>query len=187
MCVDYRWKNEITQNVVYPMPRIDECLDPMREARIFTKMDLRSGFHLILIFTEHRGRTAFQTRWGTFQYTVIPFGLCNAPATFQRTMNSLFHEFHQFCEVYIDDIVIFSKTVAEHASDLRLVRARLEREKFHAKPSKCLFAVPCIDFCGFQVSAAGIATQPDKIALIRNWPNPTSVKEVRSFLGVFGF
>ena len=87
----------------------------------------------------------------------------------------------------IDDIVIFSKTVAEHASHLRLVLAHLEREKFCAKPSKCLFVVPCIDFCGFQVSAAGIATQPDKIGLITNWPDPSSVKDVRSILGVCGF
>ena len=126
-------------------------------------MDLRSGFHQILIFPEHRERTAFQTRWGTFQYRVMPFGLCNAPATFQRTMNFLLQEFHQFCEVYVDDIVVFSKNIADHVRHLRLVLARLQREKFYAKLSKCLFAVPCIDFCGFQVSAAGIATQPDKI------------------------
>ena len=160
MCVDYRRLNDITQKVVYLMPRIDECLDHMREASVFTKMDLRSGFHQILIFPEHREMTAFQTRWGMFQYTVMPIGLCNAPATFQRTMNSILQEFHQFCEVYIDDIVIYPGRLRS-MPHLRLVLSRLEQEMFYAKPSKCQFAVPCIDFCGFQVSAAGIATQPD--------------------------
>ena len=117
----------------------------------------------------------------------MPFGLCIAPATFQRTINFLCQEFHQLCEVYIDDIVIVSKTLAEHAVHLRLVLARLAREKFYTKPSKCLLAVPQIDFCGFHVSANGISTQPDKIALITEWPEPASVKEVRSFLGVCEF
>ena len=102
-------------------------------------------------------------------------------------MNSILQEFHQVCEVYTDDIVIFSKSVPGHASHLRLVLARLEQERFYAKPSKFLYAVPCIDFCGFQVIAAGISTQPDKIARITNWHDPSSVKEVRSFLGVCGF
>ena len=117
----------------------------------------------------------------------MPFGLCNAPATFQRTMNALLQEFHAFCEVYVDDIVVYSKTLTEHAKHPALVLGKLQAEKFYAKLSKCLFAAPCIHFCGFQVSAHVVATQPDKIALIRGWPEPTNVKQVRSFLGVCGF
>ena len=133
----------------------------MRESTIFTKMDLRSGFYQILVYPEHRERTAFQTRWGTFQYCVMPFGLCNAPATFQRTMNSLLQEFHGFCEVYIDDIVVHSRTLEDHARDLALALAKLEHETFFAKFLKCLFAAPTIEFCGCLVSAHGVATQPD--------------------------
>ena len=128
MCVDYRRLNGLTQKVVYPMPRIDECINHMREATVFTKMDLRSGFHQILVFPEHKEQTAFQTRWGTFQYCVMPFGLCNAPATFQRTMNALLQEFHAFCEVYVNDIVVYSKILAEHAKHLALVLGKLQAE-----------------------------------------------------------
>ena len=119
--VDYRWLDDLTQNVVYPVPRIDECIGHMREATVFTKMDLRSGFHQILVFPQNKERTAFQTRWGTFQCCVMPFGLCNAPATIQRTMNALLQEFYAFCEMYVDDIVVYSKTLADHAKHLALV------------------------------------------------------------------
>ena len=166
MCVDYRRLSDQTKTVAYPTSRIDECLDHMRETTVYTKMDLRSGFHQSLVFPEHRKRTAFQARWGTFQYCVMPFDLCNAPATFQRTMNSLLQEFHGFCEVYLDDIVVHSRTMEEHARHLALVLANLEKEIVFAKLSKCCFAAPTIEFCGFLVSAHGVATQPDKIALI---------------------
>ena len=126
MCVDYRRMNDLTKKVVYPIPRIDECIDHMREATAFTKMDLWSGFHQIMVFPEHKERTAFQTRWGMFQYCVMPFGLCNAPATLQRTMNALLQEFHALCEVNVDDIVVFSKTLAEHAKHLALVLWKLQ-------------------------------------------------------------
>ena len=132
-----------------PHARIDECLDRMRESTVFTKMDLRSGFHQILVFPEHRERASFQTWWGSFQYRVMPFGLCNAPETFQRTMNSLLQELHGFCEVYIDDIVVHSETLEDHARHLALVLAKLQKEIFFSKLSKCLFAAPTIEFCGF--------------------------------------
>ena len=146
MCVDYRWLSDLTKKVAYPVHRIDECVDHMRESTVFTKTDLRSGFRLILVFHEHLERTAFQTRWGSFQYCVMPFGLCNAPATFQRTLNSLLQEFHGFCEVYIDYIMVHSKTMEDHARHLALVLAKLEKGFFFAKLSKCLFAAPQIEF-----------------------------------------
>ena len=131
--MDYRRLNDLPQKVMYPMQRIDECIDHMREATVFTKMDLRSGFHQILVIPEHKERTAFQTRWGTFQYCVMPFGLCYAPATLQRTMNALLQEFHAFCEAYVDDIVVYSKTLEEHAKHLELVLGKLQAENFYAK------------------------------------------------------
>ena len=172
---------------MYPIPRIDECLDSMIGSRVFTKMDLRSGFHQIQVVPEHRERTAFQTRYGSFQFRVMPFGLCNAPATFQRTMNLLLQEFAFFCTIYIDDIVVHSATEADHERHLALVLNKLRAEKFFAKRSKCLFAMPRIDFCGFVVSAAGIEKQPKKIEAITNWPTPKCVKYIRAFLGICGF
>ena len=127
------------------MPRIDECIDHMREAVVFTKMDLRSGFHQILVAPEHRERTVFQTRWGTFQFCVMPFGLCNAPATFQRTMNSVLQEFHEFCEVYIDDIVVYSTSVEEHERYLELIFLAWRGKKFMQRCrsvcSRCLVSI----------------------------------------------
>ena len=146
--MDYRRLKDMTQKVVYPMPRIDECIDHMREATVFTKMDLRSGFHQILVFPEHKERTAFQTRWGTFQYCVMPFGLCNAPATFQRTMNALLQEFHAFCEVYVDDIVVYSKSLEDHARHLAWCSGSSRRRNFtrscqsvSSRPHALIFAV----------------------------------------------
>ena len=117
----------------------------------------------------------------------MQFGLCNAPATFQRTMNLILDEYTALCQVYIDDIVVHSKTQADHEQHLRQVLTKLREEKFYAKKSKCLFAVPRIDFCGFTVSAHGVETQPDKIETITKWKTPTNVKEVRAFLGICGF
>ena len=158
MCIDYRRFNDLTLKVVYRMPRIDECIDRMAGSSVFTKMDLRSGFHQILVVPEHRERTAFQTRYGSYQFRVMPFGLCNAPATFQRTMNLILDEYSSFCQVYIDDIVVHSKTQADHERHLSQVLTKLREEKFNAKKSKCLFAVPRIDFYGVTVSAQGVET-----------------------------
>ena len=159
----------------------------MAGSRVFTKMDLRSGFHQIQVVPEHRERTAFQTRYGSFQFRVMPFGICNAPATFQSTMNLLLQEYHEFCTVYIDDIVVHSRTEVDHERHLRLVLSKLRAEKFFAKRSKCLFALPRIDFCGFVVSAQGIEKQPEKIESITNWPVPKCAKDIRAFLGICGF
>ena len=150
--------NAITLKDKYPLPRIDELLDNMRGASVFSKMDLQQGYHQIRVLAEHVPRTAFQTKYGSYQFLVLPFGLCNAPATFQRTMNDLLAIYRSFAEVYIDDIVIHSDTIAEHAEHLEKVLTLLRKEKLYAKRSKCSFARDFIEFCGFNVSKRNLDT-----------------------------
>ena len=175
LCIDYRALNKITQKDKYPLPRIDELLDNMSGCEFFTKMDLQQGYHQIRIKPEHVPRTAFQTKFGSYQFRVMPFGLCNAPSTFQRTMNNVLTECRQFADVYIDDIVIHSHTLTEHLTHLRQVLDILRREKLYAKMKKCSFAHREIEFCGFLVNGDGIRTHPDKIMAIQAWPRPQSV------------
>ena len=187
MCIDYRGLNAQTIKDKYPLPRIDEILDNLQGGSFFTKLDLAQGYHQLRMHPEHVGRTAFQTQFGSYQFRVMPFGLCNAPATFQRTLNDLLAPFRGICAVYIDDIIIFSRTLAEHCQHLELVLSALRKEQLYAKRKKCFFAQRTLEFCGFIVGGNGIKTHPDKIAAVRTWPQPGTVKDVRSFLGLCGF
>lgn len=172
MCVDYRGLNNITVKDKYPLPRIDEILDNMSGCSVFSKMDLHQGYHQIRVFPEHVERTAFQTKYGSFQFRVLPFGLCNAPATFQRTMDGMMRKHRAYADVYLDDIIIHSRSFEEHLTHIREVLADLRKEKLYAKLKKCEFAKEQVDFCGFVVSEKGIATQESKVQAIRDWPIP---------------
>ncbi|MGV1089522.1 MAG: reverse transcriptase domain-containing protein, partial [Mycobacterium sp.] len=187
MCIDYRNLNKITVKDKYPIPRIDEILDEFKGAAYFTKIDLQQGYHQIRVKPDHVGRTAFQTPFGSFQFRVMPFGLCNAPSTFQRTMNNLLQDCRSFARVYIDDIVIYSRTLEEHVEHVRKVLEKLRQEKFYARRKKCSFAQQEIEFCGFLVNREGIFTHPEKIKHVKEWPMPKNVKDVRSFIGLAGF
>ena len=187
LCIDYRGLNAITVKDRYPLSRIDEMLDNMRRASFFTKLDLQQGFHQIRVHPDHVPRTAFQTKYGSFQFKVMPFGLCNATATFQRTMNQVLACHREYADVYIDDIIIHSRTLAEHVQHLRAILVDLRRESLFAKRKKCSFAQSETDFCGFIVGASGIRTQPQKLEAIRNWPVSQNPKDIRSFLGLCGF
>ena len=187
LCTDYRSLNKATVMDKYPMPRIDELLDEMQGSSFFSKMDLQQGFNQIRVVPKHVERTAFQTKFGSFQYLVMPFGLCNAPATFQRTMNIIFAKCRPFVAIYLDDLIIHSKTWPEHLQHLRRAFSVLREEKFYAKTSKCAFAQSEIDFCGFRLNAEGVTTQPEKIRAVRDWKAPTDPKGIRSFLGLCGF
>ena len=187
LCIDYRALNKLTLKDKYPIPRIDELLDNMAGAQYFTKIDLQQGYHQIRVKPEHVPRTAFQTKFGSFQFRVMPFGLTNAPATFQRTMNNLLSEYREFANVYIDDIVIFSRTLEEHLQHVRKVLQKLRGEKLYAKKKKCTFGASEIEFCGFLVNRTGIGSHPDKLRAVDEWPTPKSAKDVRSFLGLAGF
>ncbi|CAI5480238.1 unnamed protein product [Closterium sp. Yama58-4] len=184
MCIDYRALNAATVKNRFPVPRVEDLLDAVQGARVFSKIDLRSGYHQIRVVPEDQHKTAFRTKQGLYEFRVLPFGLTNAPATFQTLMNTVLSEFlGSFVVVYLDDILIFSKSKEEHVQHLQKVFEVLRREKLYAKQSKCEFFLPEVEFLGHVVSASGVRTDPKKIAAVQDWVAPTSVKELQSFLG----
>jgi hypothetical protein len=185
MCVDYRPLNEVTIKNKYPLPRIDILFDQLTRARVFSKIDLRSGYHQIRIRSEDIPKTTFTTRYGLFEFLVMSFGLTNAPAHFTYLMNSVFMpELDKFVVVFIDDILIYSKNEEEHAQHLWIVLTRLREHQLYAKFSKCAFWLEEIQFLGHVLSARGIAVDPSKVKDILEWKPPTTVHQVRSFLGL---
>jgi hypothetical protein len=179
MCVDYRPLNEVTIKNKYPLPRIDILFDQLTGARVFSKIDLRSGYHQIRIRPEDIPKTAFTTRYGLFEYLVMSFGLTNAPAHFMYLMNSVFMpELDKFVVVFIDDILIYSKNEEEHAQHLRIVLTRLREHQLYAKFSKCAFWLEEIQFLGHVLSTRGIAVDPSKVKNILEWKPPTTVHQV---------
>ncbi|GBG88025.1 hypothetical protein CBR_g46396 [Chara braunii] len=188
MCIDYRGLNAITLKNREPLPRIDDLLDRVQGCRYFSKIDLKSGYHQIAIRPEDQHKTAFQTRYGLYEFVVMPFDLCNAPGTFQHTMNRIFHDYlDKFVIVYLDDIFIFSRTVEEHVAHLDKVLSLLRQHKFKINGEKCEFDRTRILYLGHEISAEGLKPDDAKVASIRDWPRPQSVTEMRSFLGMTGY
>jgi hypothetical protein len=188
MCVDYRPLNEVTIKNKYPLPLIDILFDQLTGARVFSKIDLRSGYHQIRIRPEDIPKTAFTTWYGLFEYLVMSFGLTNAPTHFTYLMNLVFMpELDKFVVVFIDDILIYSKTEEEHATHLRIVLTRLREHQLYAKFSKCTFWLEEIQFLGHVLSANGIAVDPSKVKDILEWKPLTTVHQVRSFLGLASY
>ena len=188
LCIDYRGLNRVTIKNKYPLPRIDELLDQLRGAKWFSKIDLASGYHQIPIERDDIKKTAFRTRYGHYEFVVMPFGLTNAPAAFMKMMNGIFREFlDEFVIIFIDDILVYSKTKEDHEKHLRLVLGRLREQKLFAKLSKCSFWQRSIGFLGHVVSNEGVSVDPEKIECIKNWPQPKTATEVRSFLGLAGY
>jgi hypothetical protein len=179
MCVDYRPLNEVTIKNKYPLPRIDILFDQLTRARVFSKIDLRLGYHQIRIRPEDIPKAAFTTRYGLFEYLVMSFGLTNAPAHLTYLMNSVFMpELDKFVVVFIDDILIYSKNEEEHARHLWIVLTRLREHQLYAKFSKCAFWQEEIQFLGHVLSAKGIAVDPSKVKDILEWKPPTTVHQV---------
>jgi hypothetical protein len=188
MCMDYKPLNEVTIKNKYPLPRIDILFDQLTRARVFSKIDHRTNYHQIRIRPEDIPKTAFATRHGLFEYLVMSFGLTNAPIHFTYLMNSVFMpELDKFMVVFIDDILIYSKNEEEHARHLRIVLTRLREHQLYAKFSKCAFWLEEIQFWGHVLSAKGFAVDPSKVKDSLEWKPPTTVHQVRSFLGLAGY
>eukprot|EP00253_Pinus_taeda_P011178 PITA_11178 len=188
MCIDYRQLNKLTIKNKYPLPRIDELFDQVKGATVFSKIDLRSSYHQIRIKEEDIAKTTFRTRYGHYEFVVLPFGLTNAPATFMCLMNSIFHQYlDRFVLIFIDDILVYSRTVEEHQEHLRKVLQTLREHQLYAKFSKCDFFKEEIQYLGHVISKEGIAVDPEKIKAIMDWPVPKDVADIRSFMGLAGY
>src|SRR3954467_14067087 len=178
MCVDYRPLNLATIKNKYPLPRINDLYDQLAGSAVFSKMDLRLGYHQIRIRKEDIPKTAFTARYGLYEYPVMSFRLTNAPATFSRLMNSIFMDYlDRFVVVYLDDILINSKNEEEHAEHLRLVLMKLREHRLYAKFSKCEFWLPEVTYLGHVISAKGIAVNPERVQAVLDWTPPESVKQ----------
>jgi hypothetical protein len=183
MCVDYRSLNDVTVKNKYLLPCIEDLFDQMRGARVFSKIDLRSGYHQMKIRPSDIPKTAFSTRYGLYEFTVTSFGLTNVPAYFMNLMNKVFMEYlDRFIIVFIDDILIYSKSDSDHEEHLRLVLQKLRDNKLYAKYSKCEFWIDEVPFLGHIISNGGILVDPPKVKEIMEWSIPTTVTEIRSFL-----
>ena len=188
LCVDYRQLNKLTIKNKYPLPRIDDLFDQLKGASIFSKIDLRSGYHQLKIKDADVHKTAFRTRYGHYEFLVMPFGLTNAPAAFMDLMNRVFRPYvDQFVVVFIDDILVYSKDRESHDTHLRVVLEILRKEQLYAKLSKCEFWLTEVSFLGHIVSKEGIQVDPKKIEVVVEWKPPRNVTEVRSFLGLAGY
>jgi hypothetical protein len=188
LCVDYCPLNAITIKNKYPLPRIDILFDQLAGARVFSKIDLRSRYHQIMIRLSDIPKTAFSTRYGLYEYLVMSFGLTNAPAYFMYLMNSVFmQELDKFVVDFIDDILIYSKNPEDHAKHLHVVLQRLRDHHLYAKFSKCEFWLDTIKFLGYTISSDGISVDPSKVQEVLDWKPPMSVHQIRSFLGLAGY
>ena len=184
MCVDYRQLNAKTRRDAYPLPRIEETLDALGGARYFSTLDLASGYNQVPVAEGDRAKTAFCTPFGLFEYNRMPFGLCNAPGTFQRLMERIFgDQSFQTLLLYLDDVVVYASTFEQHLQRLELVFGRLRAHNLKLKLAKCQFFAREVRYLGHIISARGVATDPEKTRAVAEWPRPRTAKDLRSFLG----
>jgi hypothetical protein len=188
LCVDYRALNQVTIKNKYPLPRIDVLFEQLRGAQVFSKTDLNSGYHQLRIREEDIEKTSCSTRYGHFEYIIMSFGLTNAPSDFMEAMNKMLHEFlDNFVVVFLDDILIYPKTEEEHERHLRLVLDALRKNQLYGKLKKCAFWLSEVAFLGHMINQHGIAVDPKNVAAMVEWKRPSSVLEIRSFLGLAGY
>jgi hypothetical protein len=188
LCVDYRALNEVTVKNKYPLPRIDDLFDQLCGACVFSKIDLRSGYHQLKMWECDISRTAFALRYGLYEYTVMSFGLINAPTYFMYLMNKVFMEYlDKFFMVFIDDILVYLRSEEEHEEHLHLALQKVWEHRLYAKLSKCEFWMKQVAFLGHVISKGGISVDPSKVQDVLSWNAPMSVGDIRSFLGLAGY
>ena len=188
LCVNYRQLNKMTIKNKYPFSRIVDLMDQLHGSSVFSKIDLRSGYHQILMKADDMQKTTFRSRYGHYEYVVMPFGVTNAPAVFMDYMNRIFRPFlDKFVVVFIDDILIYSRTHEEHAEHLRLVLSVLKDKQLYVKLSKCEFWMNEVQFLGHVISAQGIVVDPAKVEAVVKWKSPKSATEIRSFVGLANY
>ncbi|GJU36568.1 putative reverse transcriptase domain-containing protein, partial [Tanacetum coccineum] len=188
MCIDYRELNKLTVKNRYPLPRIDDLFDQLQGSSIYSKIDLRSGYHQLRVREEDIPKTAFRTRYGHYEFRVMPFGLTNAPAVFMDLMNRVCKPYlDKFVIVFIDDILIYSHNEKEHEEHLKTILELLKKEELYAKFSKCEFWINTVKFLGHVIDSSGIHVDPAKIEAVKNWASPTTPSEIRQFLGLAGY
>ena len=188
LCIDYKQLNRVTIKNRYPLPRIDDLFDKLRGARVYSKIDLRTGYHQLKVKEADIPKTMFRTRYGHFEFTVMPFGLLNAPAAFMDLMNRVFQPYiNHFMVVFVDDILIYSQSEVEHEDHLRIVLQLLRDHQLYAKFSKCEIWLAEVGFLGHVVSDLGVSVDLGKVEVVMSWERLKSVFEIRSFLGLAGY
>jgi hypothetical protein len=188
MCIDYRSLNEVTIKDKYPLPRIEDLFDQLRGANVFSKIDLRSGYHQLRIRPSDIPKTSFITKYGLYEFTIMSFGLTNAPAYFMYLMNNVFMDYlDKFMVVFIDDNLIYSQNEQEHEEHLRKVLQRLRDCQLYAKLSKCEFWISEVLFLGHIINREGLAIDPKKVTTILDWKAPKDVRGIKSFIGMVGY
>ncbi|KAI8510371.1 hypothetical protein Bbelb_112870 [Branchiostoma belcheri] len=189
MCVDYRALNSVTKKCSWPLPRIDDTLDALSGSKLFSTLDMRSGYHQIPVDPASVEKTAFTSPFGTYQYTALPFGLCNAPSSFARLMESVLRGLQpQCCLAYLDDNIVHSDDdVTAHLNNLRAVFQRYREARLKLNPEKCRFLQRRVEFLGHVISGNGVSTDSSKTDAIDNWPTPRSVRDIQRFLGLANY
>jgi len=178
----------MTRKDRYPIPLLNDLLDAPRKARIYSKIDLKSAYHLVRIAKGDEWKTAFHIRYGSFKWLVMPFGLSNAPSAFQRFINDIFSDLLDVSVViYLDDILIYSDNMDDHKKHVKEVLRRLRENRLYASPTKCVFHQNRIEFLGFVLGVNGLRMDESKIQTIQEWPTPHRVKDIQSFLGFANF